>query len=146
MLVVSAHWGANFGYVPEPEHIPFAHALIDHGADIIFGHSSHVFRGVEIYQGRPIFYSAGDFIDDYAIDLTERNDESFIFLVEAEPARIREVRLHPVIIENMQANLSDEVDQTSVIIARMRELCHRLKTKTAWREAEGYLEIVRSAP
>lgn len=40
--------------------------MIDAGADLIFGHSCHVFRGVEVYKNRPIIYSAGDFIDDYA--------------------------------------------------------------------------------
>ncbi len=40
----------------------FAHVAIDNGCDIIVGHGSHFLRGIEIYQGKPIFYSLGNFI------------------------------------------------------------------------------------
>lgn len=42
--------------------VTFARACIDAGADIVIGHGPHVLRGLEIYQGRPIFYSLGNFI------------------------------------------------------------------------------------
>lgn len=41
---------------------PFAHAAIDAGADVFVGHGPHVLRGIEIYKGKPIFYSLGNFI------------------------------------------------------------------------------------
>lgn len=40
----------------------FARATIDAGADVWVGHGPHVLRGVEIYNGKPILYSLGDFI------------------------------------------------------------------------------------
>lgn len=40
----------------------FAHAVVDAGADVVVGHGPHYLRGIEIYQGRPIFYSLGDFL------------------------------------------------------------------------------------
>ena len=40
----------------------FAKAVIDAGADVFVGHGPHVLRGVEIYKGKPIFYSVGNFI------------------------------------------------------------------------------------
>jgi poly-gamma-glutamate synthesis protein (capsule biosynthesis protein) len=42
--------------------VEFAHAAVDAGADAVFGHGPHVTLGVEIYKGRPIFYSLGNFI------------------------------------------------------------------------------------
>jgi hypothetical protein len=39
----------------------FAHAVIDAGADVVFGHGPHVMRGMEFYQGRLIAYSLGNF-------------------------------------------------------------------------------------
>lgn len=98
-LIVSAHWGGNWGYRPPKEHVSFAHALIDAGADLVFGHSPHVFRGIEVYKNRPIIYSAGDFIDDYAVDDVEKNDESFIFVVE----KGKELLLYPTLIRQFQA-------------------------------------------
>jgi len=40
----------------------FAHACIDAGANAFVGHGPHVLRGIEIYKGKPIFYSLGNFI------------------------------------------------------------------------------------
>ena len=36
--------------------------MIDAGADIVVGHGPHLLRGMEIYKGKPIFYSLGNFI------------------------------------------------------------------------------------
>ncbi len=40
----------------------FAHACIDQGAHAVIGHGPHIVRGIELYRGRPIFYSLGNFI------------------------------------------------------------------------------------
>ena len=42
--------------------VTFAHAMVDAGADVLLGHGPHVLRGVEIYKGKPILYSVGDFV------------------------------------------------------------------------------------
>src|SRR5947209_1909135 len=115
ILVVSAHWGPNWGYVPPVEHIPFAHALIDAGADVIFGHSGHVVRGIELYRGKPILYSTGDFIDDYAVDEIERNDQSFIFVVETDWQAIVRLLLYPTIIEAYQARRARRNERTAMV-------------------------------
>ena len=47
----------------QPEFVvDFAHQCIDAGADIFAGHGPHVFMGVEIYHGKPIFHSLGNLI------------------------------------------------------------------------------------
>jgi len=55
-----AHWD-QIGIPSPAEHPPFAHALIDAGADVLFGHSGHIVRGIELYRGKPIPYCTGDF-------------------------------------------------------------------------------------
>jgi hypothetical protein len=42
--------------------VSFAHAAIDAGADVFVSHGPHVLRGIEIYKGKPIFYSLGNFV------------------------------------------------------------------------------------
>ena len=65
-VVVSIHWGPNWGYHVPPEQRRFAHRLIDSGlVDVIFGHSSHHPKGIEVYRDRLILYGAGDLINDY---------------------------------------------------------------------------------
>jgi poly-gamma-glutamate capsule biosynthesis protein CapA/YwtB (metallophosphatase superfamily) len=66
IVVVSIHWGGNWGYDVPPAQRRFAHRLIDSGAvDLVFGHSSHHARAIECYEGRLIIYGSGDFITDY---------------------------------------------------------------------------------
>jgi poly-gamma-glutamate synthesis protein (capsule biosynthesis protein) len=66
IVVVSIHWGPNWGYAVDAEQRSFARAIIDSGAvDVVHGHSSHHPKGIEVYHGRPILYGCGDFINDY---------------------------------------------------------------------------------
>jgi poly-gamma-glutamate synthesis protein (capsule biosynthesis protein) len=67
-VIVAIHWGvptvsltASHGLLAEYQQ-PLGHALIDAGATVVFGHHSHSIHGIEVYKGRPIFYSAGNFI------------------------------------------------------------------------------------
>lgn len=66
VVVVSIHWGPNWGYeIPEAQR-QFAHALIDRtDVAIVHGHSSHHAKAIEIYRGRLILYGCGDFLNDY---------------------------------------------------------------------------------
>ncbi len=138
-LIVSVHWGSNWGYVPPPEHRLFAHTLIDHGADIIFGHSSHVARGIEVYQNRPIIYGAGDFIDDYAVDDIERNDQSFLFMIDLNETTSSHLLLYPTVIRDFQARRAGN-SECKAIITHMQRLCAQLNTTMIWNEKEERLE------
>lgn len=63
-VIVSMHAHESGGSRAEPAEflVTFAHAMIDAGATIFVGHGPHVLRGIEIYKGKPIFYSLGDFM------------------------------------------------------------------------------------
>ena len=140
LLIVSAHWGPNWGEKSPAEHVPFAHALIDAGADIIFGHSGHIVRGVELYRDKPILYCTGNFIDDYAVDDIERNDQSCVFVVEYENSAFSRILLYPTVIEANQARRARQVERRA-IAARMHHLCAKLHTATGWDEQAECLEI-----
>jgi len=141
LVVVAAHWGPNWGYQPQPHHIPFAHALVEAGADIIFGHSCHVFQGIELYRGAAIMYGCGDFVDDYRVHEVERNDQSFIFVVEVQDRQIVRLELRPTVItRHFQVRLAREAEAVE-IAAKMQALCAELGTDAMWDEAQGALEI-----
>lgn len=144
LLIVSAHWGPNWGYRPYPPHISFAHQLIDRGADIVFGHSCHVFQGIEIYQGRPIIYSSGDFVDDYAVDEIERNDQSFVFVVECYKDKTAKLELYPTVIRDFQAWLASG-EEKEEIAEKMQALCEEFNTTVKWEREKGCLEIIPSS-
>ncbi|MFJ4693381.1 CapA family protein [Streptomyces sp. NPDC088766] len=65
LAVVSVHMGSNWGYLVPREQAAFARALVDGGADVVHGHSSHHIRPLEVHRGRLILHGCGDFIDDY---------------------------------------------------------------------------------
>lgn len=142
LIVVSVHWGPNWGRHPLQKDVQFAHALIDSGANIVFGHSPHVFRGVEFYKGCPILYSAGDFVDDYAVDEVERNDESFVFLLSLNEDGHFSLQLYPTVIQNFQAQLATG-QRASHIASQMTELCREFETRCDWNASEGVLNLRR---
>jgi poly-gamma-glutamate capsule biosynthesis protein CapA/YwtB (metallophosphatase superfamily) len=66
VILVSVHWGSNWGYEVAAAQQRFAHTLVDHaGASIVHGHSSHHPKGIEVYRDRLILYGCGDFLNDY---------------------------------------------------------------------------------
>lgn len=66
VVAISLHWGPNWGYRIPDEQRRFAHELIDR-ADIaiVYGHSSHHAKAIEVYRNRLILYGCGDFLNDY---------------------------------------------------------------------------------
>lgn len=68
LVVVGIHWGVSFGWLPLNQselcsyEQPLGHALVEAGADVVVGHHPHVLHGIEVYRGRPILYSVGNFL------------------------------------------------------------------------------------
>ncbi len=63
-MTVFVHWGAEYTHVPSDRQRSLAHAFIDAGADLVIGAHPHVVQPVEIYNGKVIFYSLGNFVFD----------------------------------------------------------------------------------
>ena len=66
VVIVSLHWGIHFvPAVLADYQREVAYAAIEAGAGLILGHHAHILKGIELYRGKAIFYSLGNF----AIDL-----------------------------------------------------------------------------
>jgi len=100
IVVLSIHWGGNWGYDVPGEQREFAHQLIDKaGINVIHGHSSHHPRGIEVYKDKPIIYGCGDFINDYeGISGHEpyRGDLSLMYFLDIDPANGKLIGLEMV--------------------------------------------------
>ena len=80
LVTIHAHEG-----IPQDRSVPaqflvaFARAMVDAGADLFVGHGPHVLRGVEMYNGKPIMYSLGDFIfqNETVLRLPSENYEPY---------------------------------------------------------------------
>jgi poly-gamma-glutamate capsule biosynthesis protein CapA/YwtB (metallophosphatase superfamily) len=115
IVVVSAHWGSNWGYDVAAEQVNFAHRLIDRGIDVVHGHSSHHPRPIEVYSGKLILYGCGDLVDDYeGITGHERyrDDLRLIYLPRLDPAtaQLRELRLAPFQARQLRLHRASEED------------------------------------
>lgn len=127
-VVLSLHWGPNMVLRPPASFREFAAAALDLGADLIHGHSAHVFQGVEIRRGRPILYDTGDVLDDYAVDPVLRNDRSFVFLADVDIGGVRGLRMAPVRLRYAVVNLAMGRDAEEAC-ARMQELSAEMDTR-----------------
>ena len=108
VVVVSIHWGPNWGYPIPKDQRRFAHALIEEaGVSIVHGHSSHHAKAIEVYENRLILYGCGDFLNDYeGIAGYEefRGDLSLMYFadVDAADGRLRALDMTPLKIRRLQ--------------------------------------------
>ncbi len=105
ILIALVQWGSH---QPEPTdmYTQFAHALVDHGVDIIHGESDHVYLGVENYNGKLIIYDSGDFVEIMLANEKKSIPRSFIYSVELEKDGIKQVTLTPVLTQENQLQLA----------------------------------------
>jgi len=116
LVVVSLHWGSNWGYQVPADQRLFAHTLIDQAdVSIIHGHSSHHAKAIEIYHKRLILYGCGDFLNDYeGIRGYEeyRSDLSLMYFADIEPTtgNLAALEMIPLQIRNFQLKYPQRQD------------------------------------
>lgn len=77
IVIVSYHWGEEKDYVPNERQVPLGRATIDAGADLVLGHHSHRINPIEVYKGKYICYSLGNF--SFAGNIRPDDMDTFIF-------------------------------------------------------------------
>jgi poly-gamma-glutamate synthesis protein (capsule biosynthesis protein) len=133
-VVVTAHWGPNMTAAPVASVRVAARALVEAGATLVAGHSAHVFHGVE---GRVLF-DLGDFLDDYAVDSTLRNDLGLLWLVTLDRGAPRRIEALPLRLEYCFTRAATGED-AAWIARRFREACGSMGTDVS--EEDGLLTI-----
>jgi poly-gamma-glutamate synthesis protein (capsule biosynthesis protein) len=115
-VIVSIHWGGNWGYNVPRGQKRLAHALIDTaGVDVVHGHSSHHVKAIEVYRESLILYGCGDFLNDYeGIGGYEsfRGDLGLMYFVAMDPAsgRFRGLKMLPTQIRRFRLNRASPPD------------------------------------
>ena len=130
VVVMSIHWGANWGYDVDPGDRAFAHQLIDLGdVDIVYGHSSHHAKAIEMYRNKPILYGCGDLLNDYEGIENHgafRGDLvlAYIATFDAANRRLIELKMAPFRIRNFQLNFA-EANEAKWLQQTMDRECRR---------------------
>lgn len=121
-IVVNYHWGEELAKYPTDSQIDLAHFTIDQGADLVVGHHPHVLQGAEIYKGRPIAYSLGNFI----FGGNSRSDYDTAVLKVALRDRQMKVQFLPVEVRSYQPKVVSGDRGTEILqqIENVSDLFH----------------------
>jgi poly-gamma-glutamate synthesis protein (capsule biosynthesis protein) len=161
VVIAIAHCGLEYIPYPPPYVAAAFHAMIDAGADCVVGHHPHVPQGVELYRGRPIAYSLGNFAFYQLTDLFWRR-LGFCLELHLTGGRLSCVTLLPYRIGDAGLR-SLNAKEASEFERRMKRLSAPLRTpenvEAAWQaylayygvssfrnEVEGILEKMRTEP
>lgn len=131
ILMVSLHWGYEESFEIWDSQVEFAHNLLDNGVDVILGHHAHQFQGIELYKGKPIFYSLGNFIFDQN---DPENQEAFIMNMEFEDNVLVSLEGIPVRTINKMQVVPQKGENAKNILEREIALCKELDTKCTIKE------------
>lgn len=94
IVSVHSHEQGKDRFSPAPFLVDFAHAAIEAGADVVVNHGPHILKGIEIYKGKPIFYSLGNFIfqNETPLRLPQENYEAYRLGEDKHVADFNEAR------------------------------------------------------
>ncbi len=99
-VIVSFHWGQELMTEPKEYQVELAHLAIDYGASLVVGHHPHVTQPIEIYRGRPIIYSLGNFsFGSYSKNATV----GILALAIITPeGRCERLEIYPLLVDNIR--------------------------------------------
>lgn len=110
IIVISCHWGVSGSHQVQDYQRTIGRAAINAGADIVMGHHPHVFQGIELWQGCPIFYSLGNFAFDWE-RMRGRHLDGLLVSCEISNRRLNDVSIMPV--RRNSENFIEILDSTS---------------------------------
>ena len=114
IAIFSIHWGGNWGYEIDPMFRKFAQALINKAkVDLVYGHSSHHVKGLELYNGKLIIFGCGDFLNDYEGICGEeeyRGDLAVMYFVSVDPRDgcLVDLTMVPTQTKKLRVNRADD--------------------------------------
>jgi poly-gamma-glutamate synthesis protein (capsule biosynthesis protein) len=133
-VLVSGHWGPNMTSEPLQYVRRAAARLRDGGAALIAGHSAHVFHGA----APGVLFDLGDFVDDYVVDRSLRNDLGLLFLVTLTGGRAETVEAVPLKLDYCHTRLAGG-EEAEWVRRRFRAACAALGTEA--RESGGRVVV-----
>lgn len=106
LVVTSFHWGAELMDSPKQYQRDLAHLCIDSGADLVLGHHPHILQGLEVYKGKLIAYSLGNFAFG---SRSRKCTESIMLEVRLSRSGPGEARAVPVCVDNLKTNFQPAI-------------------------------------
>ena len=142
LVILSLHWGYEYVPFPSPEQVEIGRKLIDCGADIILGGHPHVLQSYEIYKGKPIVYSLGNFIFDHTYIKSTQETAITKIRVDMNTKDIN-VEIIPIICDAKEYYpiITDEKDGDKIL-----NLISEIRDKIEDKSLSDYRSVVRDYP
>lgn len=121
VVVVSYHWGIERQSRPTTFQRRLGRRTIELGADAVVGHHPHCLQGIEVYNGKPIFYSLGNFVFRSFDSLTRRTG---IAMLTVGKNGVHRVVFHPAYIRNIRP--FSQASRAQQTVVRLSRLSHEL--------------------
>ncbi|NHF59742.1 CapA family protein [Flavobacteriaceae bacterium TP-CH-4] len=140
VAIASIHWGGNWGYDIPKAHRQFAHDLIDFArVDIVHGHSSHHFLGIEVYQRKAIIYGCGDLLNDYegiAGHESYKAHLGFLYFVKVDAlGQLVSLQMVPTEVKKFQITRPNKKNRARMQKVLSRE-CKQFGTTVEWADKD----------
>ena len=126
-VVAFPHWGPNMTTEPASWQRRAAAQLQEAGADLVTGHSAHVFHGAGWSRRGPLLYDLGDALDDYAVEPRLRNDLGLLAIWRPGDPEL-ELELVGLALDHCRTRLAAD-DEAEWISQRLTRACERLGTR-----------------
>lgn len=118
VLIMVVHWAIELNEIPREIDVIAAKEMIDMGVDVVVGHPPHVLQGIEIYKGKPIFYSLGNSILGSRSELTVNTMIAQLKFNYKDLENIEIIPFH--IINSRPQNVSEEKKEEKLEYLRER--------------------------
>jgi poly-gamma-glutamate synthesis protein (capsule biosynthesis protein) len=123
LIIAYMHYGNEYAHSPNENQINFSHELIDYGADVVIGSHPHVTQGIEMYKGKPICYSLGNFmfdlgtestLNDYMVRIDLVNDTGVLTVYPVTLSGYLPYLMSPESGKSFLQSLSPQCDQLNI--------------------------------
>jgi poly-gamma-glutamate synthesis protein (capsule biosynthesis protein) len=173
IVTIHAHQTNSFGaqgvggvdHAPTDFLVKLAHDSIDNGADMFVAHGVHALHGVEIYNGKPIFYGVSNFVFQFGLQFgagydimaNEKNmsalenpasQETVLTTTHFENGKLTEVRLYPVdlggarrTISQMGIPMTPTPAEAQRILKELQDFSKPFNTQIAVEDNVGVIRI-----
>jgi poly-gamma-glutamate synthesis protein (capsule biosynthesis protein) len=127
VVIVFPHWGTEYDPTPFVGQRELAEAAIDAGADLVIGNHAHWAAGMEVTDGKPIWYALGNFVFDQS--WSEPTMEGITLELTFDGPHLVQIRMRPhVILDKAQPNFMDPAGSGVVVMGQV------------WAASEGLLD------
>jgi len=139
LTIVTFHWGDEYQPLPNQRQRNTAHAAVNAGADLVLGHHPHTLEGIEVYRGKPIIYSMGNFVFDQR---EGERMESAIFQIEYSQGWGWQIMAKPVWIPRSRMGpIYPEAERRDKILARLSKISKPLGTTLQVKSGKAWLRV-----